>query len=86
MRALYNLAVALLAHGGTGGLVVELGLVLALLALGVRVWLQSRRMEQASGAAGTRHESGVEQGDGEGEREGRLRDAEAEERAPARGD
>lgn len=75
----------LLAHGGTGGLVVELGLVLVLLALGVRVWLQSRRLEQASGAARTGHEAAVEQRDGESEREGGLRDAEAEERAPAGG-
>lgn len=76
---------ALLAHGGTGGLVVELGLVLVLVALGVRVWWQSRRLEEASGAAGTGDEAAVEESDREGEREGGLRDAEAEERAPASG-
>jgi hypothetical protein len=62
--------VVVLAHGGTGGLVVELGLVVILVALGVRVWLQSRRLEQASGAAGGRDEAGVEQDNGEREREG----------------
>lgn len=58
------------AHGGTGGLVVELGLIVALVALGVRVWLQSRRLEQASAAAGRSDEAGVEQDDSEREREG----------------
>lgn len=85
MRRLYNLGVPLLAHGGTGGLVVELGLVFALLALGVRVWLQSRRLEAASRAAGTGHEAAVEESDGESERESGLRDAEPEEGAPAGG-
>jgi hypothetical protein len=75
--------VPLLAHGGTGGLVVELGLVVALAALGVRVWLQSRRLERASAAPGPGDEARVEQDDGEGEREGGLRDAEAEESASA---
>jgi hypothetical protein len=70
----------LLAHGGVGGLVVELGLVAALLALGVRVWLQSRRLE---GASATGDEAAVEQDDGQGEGEGGLRHSEAEERAPA---
>ncbi len=72
----------ILAHGGTAGIVVELGLVAALVALGVRVWLQSRRLERASGAAGSGDETAVEQGDSEGEREGGLRNAEPEERAP----
>jgi hypothetical protein len=75
--------VPFLAHGGAGGLVVELGLVVALVALGVRVWLQSRRLERASASPRPGDEAGVEEDDGEGEREGGLRDAEAEESAPA---
>jgi hypothetical protein len=76
----------MLAHGGAAGLVVELGLVLILVVLGVRVWMQSKRLEEESDAARTGHEPSVEQGNGEGERERGLRDAQAEERAPARGD
>jgi predicted lipid-binding transport protein (Tim44 family) len=73
-----------LAHGGAAGLAAELGLVLVLLALGVRVWWQSRRLEERSGAPGTDDDAGVEKDDGDRERDGGLGDAEAEERAPAR--
>jgi hypothetical protein len=69
-----------LAHGGAAGLAAELGLVLVMLVLGVRVWLQSRRLER-SGAPGAGDEAGVEQDDGDGEGERRLRDAEAEQGA-----
>lgn len=73
----------MLAHGGAAGLVVELGLVLVLLVLGVRVWLQSRRLEAGSGAARPDDESGIEEPDREREGERGLGDAEAEERASA---
>ena len=72
-----------LAHGGAVGLVAELGLVLVMLALGVRVWWQSRRLEERSGAPGTGDDAGVEEDDGDRERDGSLGDAEAEERASA---
>lgn len=71
-----------LAHGGAAGLAAELGLVLVMLVLGVRVWLQSRRLER-SAAPGAGDEAGVEQDDGDGEGERSLRDAEAEEGASA---
>lgn len=71
----------MLAHGGAAGSFVEIGLIVALAALGVRVWLQSQRLERASDAAGTGDEAAVEQSDGEGEREGGLGDAEPEQRA-----
>jgi hypothetical protein len=73
-----------LAHGGAVGLAAELGLVVVLLALGVRVWWQSRRLEEHSGTPGTSDEAGVEEDDRDGERDGGLGDAEAEEGAPAR--
>jgi hypothetical protein len=72
-----------LAHGGTAGLAAELGLVVIMLALGVRVWWQSRRLER-SGPPGPGDEAGVEENDGDGERERGLRDSEAEEGASAR--
>jgi hypothetical protein len=71
-----------LAHGGAAGLAAELGLVLVMLALGVRVWWQSRRLER-SGTPGTGDDAGVEEDDGHRERDGGLGDAEAEEGAPA---
>jgi hypothetical protein len=72
-----------LAHGGAAGLAAELGLVLVMLALGVRVWWQSRRLEERSGTPGTGDEAGVEEEDSHRERDGGLGDAEAEEGAPA---
>lgn len=72
-----------LAHGGAAGLAAELGLVLVMLVLGVRVWLQSRRLEKSSGAPRSGDEAGVEQDDGDGQRDGGLGDAESEERASA---
>ena len=72
-----------LAHGGAVGLVAELGLVLVMLALGVRVWWQSGRLEERSGAPRTGDEAGVEEDDGDRERDGGLGDAEAEEGAPS---
>jgi hypothetical protein len=70
-----------LAHGGAAGLAAELGLVFVMLLLGVRVWLQSRRLER-SGAPGAGDEASVKEDDGDRERQGGLGDAEAEERAP----
>ena len=35
--------VSLLAHGGVGGVVVEVGMIVAILALFVAVWLRERR-------------------------------------------
>lgn len=69
-----------LAHGGAAGLAAELGLVFVMLALGVRVWWQSRRLER-SGTPGPGDEAGVEEDDRDRERDGGLGDAEAEERA-----
>jgi hypothetical protein len=77
-----QLGLPALAHGGAVGLAAELGLVVVMLALGVRVWWQSRRLER-SGAPGAGDEAGVEEDDGDGERDGGLGDAEAEEGAPA---
>ena len=73
-----------LAHGGAVGLAAELGLVVVMLALGIRVWWQSRRLEERSGAPGTGDDAGVEKNDGDRQRDRGVGDAEAEESAPAR--
>ena len=54
-----------LAHGGTAGLVIEIVPAAVLCALGLGVWLRGRKPPSA--AAGSRHETGVEEGRREGE-------------------
>jgi hypothetical protein len=56
---------ALIAHGGAVGLVIEIVPALLLVALGLSVWLRDRRRSSASARPGD--EAGVEEGGGDGE-------------------
>src|SRR5688572_6342556 len=69
---------ALLAHGGTPGLIVELSPVILILAVWIGVWVRSRR-------SGGGDEAAIEEHDGERERDGGAGDPEAEQGAPERG-
>lgn len=63
LRPLYNFGVTPLAHGGAVGLAIELGLVLVLLALGVRVWWQSKALDDAEDAGESDAEPAVDEAD-----------------------
>ena len=49
MAALDRLTAALLAHGGAGGAIVEVALLLALVGLAALVWLGGRRRGAGDG-------------------------------------
>ena len=44
----YGIVTSLLAHGGTGGLIVELVPIVAIVGLGIAVWWRSRRAPESS--------------------------------------